>query len=85
VRQAGRCSSVAPAWKEDACGDTASASVKSEMIDDLRRNKDAFVGCLLGRAKHFFLHLPFSSFSFFFFFPLFLAYSVLVFSYFLEW
>ena len=84
MRQAGRCSSVAPAWKEDACGDTASASVKSEMIDDLRRNKDAFVGCLLGRAKHFFLHLPFSGFSFSFS-SLFLAYSLLLFSYFLEW
>ena len=42
VRQAGRCSSAAPAWKED-------------------------VGCLLGWAKHFSLHLPFSGFSFAFF------------------
>jgi hypothetical protein len=38
-----------------------------EMRDDLRRDKDAFVGCLLGWAKHFSLHLPFSGFSFFFF------------------
>jgi hypothetical protein len=39
-----RCACV----KEDACGGTASASVRSEMRYDLRRDKDTLVGCLLG-------------------------------------
>jgi hypothetical protein len=39
-----RCAYV----KEDACGIAASASVRSEMRYDLRRDKDTLVGCLLG-------------------------------------
>lgn len=68
--------------KEDACGGAACASVRSEMRDDLKRDKYVLVGCLLGRTKNFSLHLPFSICFFFLFY---LVDYVLVFFYFLEW
>jgi hypothetical protein len=49
-----------------------------EMRDDLRRDKDALVGCLFPASIFLF-------WFFFFLFSLFLAYSMLVFSYFLDW
>ena len=61
VLEAGRCACVKKGCVRRRC------ICDREMRDDLRRDKDAFVGCLLGWAKHFSLHLPFSGFSFSFF------------------